>query len=115
MLADPSEMETDPERTKYVEEFNISENTYNLVKDFYEDQKASRVYGLLETDLLRYLFVNALDRKELEGITEEDVDRALKVVDGDNDLHSSLNPNKESVMLICQTSRRWISSIEMFL
>lgn len=85
LLADPSEMETDPERTKYVEEFNISENTYNLVKDFYEDQKASRVYGLLETDLLRYLFVNALDRKELEGITEEDVDRALKVVDGDND------------------------------
>jgi len=84
MLSDPIE-EIDSEKTKYTEQFNISENTYNLVKEFYEDQKVSKLYGLLESDLLRYLLVNSLGREELEGVTEEDVNRAIKAVDADND------------------------------
>lgn len=87
MLSDPAEEpKIDSEKEKYMGEFNITGESYDLIKEFYEDQKDSKVFGLLKNDLLKSLLVNAAEqREELAGVTEEDVSRALRAVDSNND------------------------------
>lgn len=78
--------EVDVQKQNCIDQFKITEASYDLVKEFYDEQKDQPTFGLLKNDLLRYLLNNALSaRQELEGVTEEDVDRALKVIDSDND------------------------------
>lgn len=80
------EPEIDFKKQKYINQFKITEASYDLVKSFYDEQKDNPTFGLLKNDLLRFLLKNALSvRPELEGVLEEDVDRALKVIDSDND------------------------------
>lgn len=68
------------------EQFKLSDATYELVKEFYDEHKDSSEVGLLKNDLLKVLLNNARGtRSELEGVSEEDIDRALKTVDSDND------------------------------
>lgn len=89
MLASPppaAEPEIDIQKQNCIDQYKITEASYDLVKAFYEEQKDEPNFGLLKNDLLKYLLKNALsERPELEGASEEDVDRALKVIDSDND------------------------------
>ena len=79
--------ETAPETTEANSEirdqFKLKEGTFELAREFFDEQKDD---GLLKNDLLKYLLKNAISqRMEMVDVTEEDVDRALKTVDSDND------------------------------
>jgi len=68
------------------EQFRLSDATYELVREFYDEQKDSTELGLLKNDLLKLLLNNARStRSELQDVTEEDIDRALKTIDTDSD------------------------------
>lgn len=83
MIATP-EPEVDADKEAYVSQFNLSEDSYALVKEFYEENKESQ--NLLKNALLKHLFLNALEtREELKEVTEEDVTRALTAIDSDHD------------------------------
>lgn len=83
MLASP-EPEVDAEKEAHLSQFNLSEVSYTLVKEFYEENKESQ--NLLKNALLKHLFLHALaNREELKEATEEDVTRALAAIDSDHD------------------------------
>lgn len=83
MLNSP-EPEVDSVKEQCLSQFNISEVTYALVKEFFEEQKDDQV--LLKNDLLRFLLKNTLNqRTELKGVSEEDIERALKTIDSNQD------------------------------
>lgn len=81
-----AEPEIDVQKQTCINNYRITDASYDLVKAFYDEQKDEPTIGLLKNDLLKYLLKNALTiRPELEGVSEEDVDRALKVIDSNND------------------------------
>jgi len=85
-VVDESVVAESPAINGVKELFNLSDYTYELVREFYDENKDSTELGLLKNDLLRYLLNNARNtRSELQDVTAEDVDRALKTVDTDED------------------------------
>lgn len=73
----------DEQKDRVVQQFNISEASYELVRDFFNEQQDDQ---LLKIELLRYLLNQALvNRAELQGVSEEDVNRALKAIDTNQD------------------------------
>ena len=73
----------DEQKERILREFNISSESYDLVNDFFNEQQDGQ---LLKNELLRYLLNQALvSRAELQGLSEDDVSRALKAIDRDND------------------------------
>lgn len=80
------EPKVDYEKEQFTSQFRITEQSYELVKEFYDEQKEDPTDGLLNNDLLRYLLTNALnERQELSGVSQEDVERALNTIDSNND------------------------------
>lgn len=73
----------DEQKDRVLQQFDISEASYELVRDFFNEQQDGQ---LLKNELLRYLLHQALvNRAELQGVSEEDVNRALKAIDTNQD------------------------------
>jgi len=92
------------EKNKFVTGFNIKEDSYDLIHEFYEQNKDEPTMGLLNNELLRHCFANSIkERQELSAVTEDDVNRALRAIDTNNDDKINKEEFIQLILLFCSS------------
>ena len=92
------------EKAKFITGFNIKEESYDLIHEFYEQNKDEPTLGLLNNELLRYCFaISIKERKELSSVTDDDVNRALKAIDTNNDDKINKEEFIQLILLFCSS------------